>query len=216
MSLRGAIFDMDGLLLDTERLTILCYQRAADDVGLIDFEPVLLGLIGVRRKESEDILRARIDDLAIFEAFLEKSTANSAAIKIEDIPIKAGAVELLKGLKEKGLPCAVATSTQTEKARHHLEVSGLLGFFETVTGGDQVVSPKPAPDIYLRAAKSLGLGATDCAAFEDSDPGTRAAVASGARVVQVPDILQPSPEVRALGHVIAPTLLLGATQIGLI
>lgn len=215
MGFRGAIFDMDGLLLDTERLTTLCFQRAATEVGLIDFEPVLLSLIGVRRKESEAILRGNIADSKTFDAFLSKSKAYSEAIRIEDIPVKAGAVELLRSLDAMSIPCAVATSTQTDKARHHLEVSGLLTFFKSVTGGDQVTCPKPAPEIYLKAADSLGLNAIDCAAFEDSDPGTRAAFASGARVVQVPDLLQPSKDVRALGHVIAPTLVIGATEIGL-
>jgi beta-phosphoglucomutase-like phosphatase (HAD superfamily) len=110
----------------------------------------------------------------------------------------------------------VATSTQTEKAQGHLQKSGLLDFFHSVTGGDQVVNAKPAPDIYIKAAKTLGLSAVDCVAFEDSDPGTRAAVASGAVVVQVPDLLVPSDEVRALNHFIAPSILNGATRIGLI
>ena len=105
---------------------------------------------------------------------------------------------------------------QRASARELLERTDIARFFRTVTGGDDVVEPKPAPEIYLKAAASLGVEARDCCAFEDSGPGTRAAVASGATVVQVPDLVAPTEEIRALGHLIAHDVLDGARQVGLI
>lgn len=212
----GALFDMDGLLLDTESLMSECFMTAAREIGRGDLGPVLHSLIGVRRQESEVILGQHIPDSAQLARFVTRSDALYTARMRDNIPVKAGAVELLEKLAAKGIPCAVATSSTTENARHHLERAGLLGFFQSVTGGDQVVHAKPAPDIYLKAAETLGVTASDCAAFEDSEPGTRAAFASGARVVQVPDMVTPTEALRALGHVIAPSLLAGATEIGLI
>jgi len=96
--------------------------------------------------------------------------------------------ELLAWCAESGRPCAVATSTHTTKAEYKLAAANLRGFFRVVIGGDQVVQGKPAPDIYLRAAAALGVPATECGVFEDSEPGVRAAHAAGARVVWVPDL----------------------------
>jgi HAD superfamily hydrolase (TIGR01509 family) len=170
----------------------------------------------VRRQESEIILAQHIPDSAQLATFVARSDALYSAELDSNIPVKSGAVELLEKLASKGIPCAVATSSETRNAEHHLERAGLLGFFQSVTGGDQVVHAKPAPDIYQKAAQTLGTSAHDCAAFEDSDPGTRAAIASGARVVQVPDLVTPTDELRAMGHIIAPSLLAGAAKIGLI
>ena len=130
--------------------------------------------------------------------------------------MKPGVRELLERLGEIGLPCAVATSTRTTSAETLLDGAGLLELVRTVTGGDRVVRGKPDPEIYHRAAATLGIEARDAVAFEDSDPGTRAAVASGARTVQVPDIRAPSDAVRALGHTVAPDLLAGARAVGLL
>lgn len=213
---KGALFDMDGLLLDSERLLTTCFQEVADGMGFENFTPILMSLIGVRRKESEAILRANLRDEHALSTFLTRSNSLFSERTANGIALKSGVKQLLTKLEGRGVPCAVATSTQTDKARHHLEKAGLLVFFQTVTGGDQVDNAKPAPDIYLKAATSLSVSAVDCVAFEDSDPGTQAAFASGARVIQVPDLLQPSQETRALGHIIAPSLLDGAAKAGLI
>jgi beta-phosphoglucomutase-like phosphatase (HAD superfamily) len=119
-------------------------------------------------------------------------------------------------LQEGDAPRIVATSTGTENAFHHLQIAGIYDLTSDVVGGDQVTHGKPDPEIYLKAAVKAGVCAEDCAAFEDSDPGTLAAVRSGATTVQVPDLKQPSDRTRSLGHVIAEDLLSGAKEIGLI
>jgi HAD superfamily hydrolase (TIGR01509 family) len=133
-----------------------------------------------------------------------------------DIPLKAGALELFQILASKGYLMGVATSTETEVARSHLERTGLLSFLGGVIGGDLVQEGKPNPEVYHKIAKHLGVSAADCIAFEDSETGTRAAMASGARTIQVPDLMPPSVEMLEFGHVIASSLLEGALRVDLI
>jgi len=122
----------------------------------------------------------------------------------------------LRALEQQGIPCAVATSTRTETAIGHLRKASLHSYFRATIGGDRVTRGKPDSEIYLKAASELGVSIEDCAIFEDSDPGTLAAIASGARVVQVPDVKPPSAALKENGHLIAETLLGGARKIGLV
>jgi len=131
------------------------------------------------------------------------------------IPVKPFAKELLEGLAAAEIPVAVATSTRTSRALEHLEDVQLLPLIQAVVGGEQVTHPKPAPEIYHKAASMLGMKSEWCVAFEDSDTGTTAAVRSGARTVQVPDLKQPSDATIALEHIIAPDLIAGARLAGL-
>ena len=110
----------------------------------------------------------------------------------------------------------VATSTRTDVARGAAGAVGLAGVFEVLVGGDLVTRAKPDPEIYLLLADRMGVDIAACWAFEDSNPGARAAVASGARTVQVPDLTVPTADVVALGHVIADDIFSGAVQAGLI
>ena len=119
-------------------------------------------------------------------------------------------------MQDAGIPCMVATSTRTDHALHHLQKAGIFDLVTHVVGGDQVTLGKPESEIYLKAAATAGFDAKDCAAFEDSDPGTLAAVRSGATTVQVPDLKPPSQKTLALGHVVAHDLLAGAQKIGLV
>jgi HAD superfamily hydrolase (TIGR01509 family) len=213
---RGALFDMDGLLLDSERSCVDAFDATIRSFGLPDMPEVALACIGLRadgvRATVSDALAGRLE----YEAFHQAWGQRISEAFSDGILVKAGVFDVLEALKIQGTPCAVATSTRTASAIEHLQRAGLEGYFKAIIGGDQVVQGKPAPDIYLKAAKAIGVSAPTCAAFEDSDPGALAALASGAVVVQVPDVKPPSAALLARGHVIAENVFAGALHIGLI
>ncbi len=213
---KGALFDMDGLLLDSERACVAAFNDTVRAFALPPMPEVALACIGLRSDGVKAAIAAALKGRADPEVFYTAWGQKISKVFAKGIPVKAGALELLEALRSQGTPCAVATSTSTAHAEAHLQNVGLRGYFQAVIGGDQVANGKPAPDIYLSAAKALGVQAVDCAAFEDSDPGTLAAIASGATVVQVPDVKPPGAALRAREHVIAPTLMEGAHRIGLI
>lgn len=215
----AALFDMDGLLLDTERQYQAAFRVVMSGFGFQNAEFVdrtFASLIGLRLADSLPILENALGPDVDLDDFNRSWDDRIAMKREEDMPVKTGVVALLEQLKSQGTPTVVATSTGTAKAKHHLTKAGIGHFFENVIGGDLVANGKPAPDIYLKAAASIDVEITRCAAFEDSNTGIQAAFHSGARAVQVPDIAAPTPEVRALGHHIAPDILAGARYIGLI
>jgi len=182
------VFDMDGLLFDTERLSRRALHAAADEMGVPLPEDAFFELIGRRMRDIRAKLAIRVGDAALATRLLESSEKHYQAYLDEGVPIKDGAPELLAWLSSQGRPCAVATSTHTTKAEHKLTSAKLRGHFHAVIGGDQVERGKPAPDVYLRAVSALGVAAADCGVFEDSEPGLHAAHAAGARVVWIPDL----------------------------
>ena len=216
MRFRGALFDMDGLLLDTERLHFEAGTAAARELGLGDLSATLRRMIGVRALEGRALLEPALRGRATLAEFEALWSTRIERLVARGVPVRANVVELLTLLRERGTPCAVATSSRRASAEAALREANLRGFFATVTGGDDVIEAKPDPEIYLKAAASLGIRAADAVAFEDSEPGTRAAVASGATVVQVPDLVAPSEALLALGHVVAPDVLAGARTVGLV
>jgi len=215
----GALFDMDGLLLCTEQVYLECFQFALKQM---DFpfpdrvHGIFQSMVGTNSPTGQAILREQIAPHVDLDASISIWDQKIAERIAEGIPVKPGAKELLERLKAAGVPVAVATSTKTKKATSHLDRTGLLPFIQHVVGGDQVERSKPAPDIYLKAAKSIGVNVENCAAFEDSNIGIRAAVSSGAVAVQVPDLVSPDAETLALGHLVSDDLLSGASAIGLI
>ena len=212
----GVMFDMDGLLLDTERLFLRSFVKTREHFGMSGNPEIFISCIGLRPDIAAPIIRASLDAGTDFETFNDQWNRYIAVEFSGEIPCRPGAKTLLRILSEKKIAIGVATSTATDLARQHLQSSGLLDFIGPIVGGDMVARPKPDPQAYMMLADALGRVATDCVAFEDSDVGTRAAVASGATTVQVPDMLTVSDAVRNLGHVIAPSLLDGALAVGLI
>jgi len=200
------VFDMDGLLFDTERLSRRALHAAADDLGVPLPADAFLELIGRRGTDIFQRLAARVGDDALTTRLFQRSEQHYEALLAEGVPVKEGAAELLAWLAAQGRPCAVATSTRTPKAERKLAAANLRGYFQAVIGGDQVEHGKPAPDIYLRAAAALGTAATNCGVFEDSEPGLRAAHAAGARTVWIPDLAPVAPAAQTLSAARAGTL----------
>lgn len=212
----GAVFDMDGLLLDTERLSRDAYRSTRDWAGLPPDDGLFLSLVGLNSRDGDARLDAELSDLTDLvrfrAAWREAFTTSLAAA----VPLKAHARDVLEALASRGVPLAVATSTRAEVADERLSRAGLRRYFQLLVGGDQIENGKPAPDIYLKATALLGLPPARCAAFEDSAHGVRAAVAAGLLTVQVPDLIRPTPELLTLGHMIAPDLAAAVRLAGLL
>ncbi|CAH1553017.1 HAD family hydrolase [Vibrio owensii] len=205
MNYQAAIFDMDGLLLDTERVCMRIFQEACEAQNLPFYKDVYLSIIGRNAAGIEVIFRkAYGDDLDRLHK--EWRDRYDAVVKRQAIPVKDGVVELLEWLKEKGIPTAVATSTAKEVAQKKLALAGLSKYFDNLTTGCEVSHGKPDPEIYLLAASRLNVDPTKCIAFEDSNNGVRSAVAANMVTFQIPDLVEPCEEVRAFGHAIVPSL----------
>ncbi len=185
---------MDGLLIDSERIAQEVTREASLHLGLALPEPVAMRMIGLGRDALERMLAAELGRDFPFEPFQTEWETRYHQRLAKGVPIKAGAVQALAALAAAGLPCAVATSTHTDFARYKLKQAGLLTQIAVVVGRDAVQHGKPAPDLYVHAAKQLSVPANLCWAFEDSLPGLTAAVASGARTHWVPDLAQISAQ----------------------
>jgi len=195
---KAAIFDMDGLLIDSERAISAAWIAGARELGfaleLADF----VSVIGTAAQQSRAIL---VDLLGSEDAM--RATAAKARTLLPQaggapvFPLKPGALPLLEALQAAGIPCAVASSSNVEEIRHRLGHVGVLGYFGSISGGDEVTHGKPDPALYLLAATRLGVAPQDCIAFEDSENGARAAQAAGIRVVIVPDLRHPPEDVAA-------------------
>lgn len=194
----AVIFDMDGLMLDTEIIYHHAWQRAAADLGYRLDDNVLHGLIGIRTEECEEVIRTRLGDGFPLHAFRLGWNQHWRAIaETGGIPLKLGLLELLDLLEARQIPKAVATSSTQAEAEYSLTITRLRARFPVVVSGDQVVHGKPAPDIFLAAATALYVDPARCTAFEDSSAGAIAASTAGMRTYIVPDLVQPSAEARA-------------------
>jgi HAD superfamily hydrolase (TIGR01509 family) len=203
----GVIFDMDGLMLDTESIAKVCWERAFALTGRA-MTPEIYGLmIGRNKRDCAELLRESLGADFDFEAIYSRSSAfYEEHVTRHGAPLKAGVLGLLRELAARDVPLAVATSTRKEKALVRLKEAGLLGFFTVVVGGDEVAHGKPAPDIYQEAARRLGVDPTQSFALEDSHAGVRAAQAAGLKVIMVPDLLPATDEIAALAHRVVVSL----------
>ncbi|WDS34647.1 HAD family phosphatase [Pseudoxanthomonas sp.] len=201
----AVIFDMDGLMLDSERASLRSWSRGAREIGLQIEDAFWLRLVGHSMAACQLILRERMEPAQI-EALLARCMVLYREEVDAGVPLRPGIHEILQLLAQHGIPCGVATSTRRPLAPHKLETAGLLPYFKAVTAGDDVEHPKPAPDIYLLAAQRMGAAPERCLALEDSPAGVTAALAAGLTVIQVPDLVVPDEALRARGHRIVASL----------
>jgi HAD superfamily hydrolase (TIGR01509 family) len=202
----AVIFDMDGLLIDSEAIYIEAMQTAARAVGremALEFCHSMVGVPGHECNLMIQELYGAGFDLKEFRGHVSTHVRRSMEA---DLPVKPGAVELLDWLDERRLPRAVASSAHRATIEHHLGRAGLLSRFTAYAGRDDVARAKPHPDVYLEAARRLNAAPARCVAFEDSSIGLMAAHAAGMQAFIVPDILQPTPEARAKCRAVLPDL----------
>ena len=191
----AAVFDMDGLLLDSERPVRDAWLQAAAEHGVALSVADYLTVVGRNERDSHALLLDLFGgDAASLGAVRQRADGLLAErFSAAPFPVKAGARPLLDALRDAKIPCAVASSTGHREVERRLERAGLRGYFAAISGGDEVRHGKPAPDLYQLAIARLGADTTRSVAFEDSNYGARAALAAGLAVVVVPDLKPPEP-----------------------
>jgi HAD superfamily hydrolase (TIGR01509 family) len=201
MRIEAVIFDMDGLMLDTEPFYKLAWQRAALECGFRIEDELWFELMGSMRAEGEDILLRQFGSDLPLTAFRKACRVLEAAVFEERLPEKKpGLDDLLALLDSRGVPRAVATSTDRQKTEVQLGGHGLLEGFKVVATGDQVAKGKPAPDLFLLASQGLGVEPRKCLVLEDSEAGVIGASRAEMPVYLVPDVKAPRAEVEALAQ----------------
>lgn len=195
----AVLFDMDGLMFDSERLILRAWQRAMADFGYQASEEVFLASVGTTVESTNQLLRAAYGPDFPLEA-TNGRTDEYLWLEVDQHgpPLKPGLMALLDYLEAQGIPKAVASSSQRVTIDRLLAAAGLTQRFAATAAGDEVMHGKPAPDIFLLAASRLGVKPAQCLVLEDSEPGARAAHAAGMAVIIVPDLKAPSDEVAQL------------------
>ena len=193
---KAVLFDMDGLMFDTECLAAAFWKQAGEEAGVAVCDEFLTYCRGSRSQEMERLFyRCHGGDKPFQEIRNRKRQLLSDYLDTHEIPVKPGLYELLDWLKTK--PCAVwlTTSTESERALRYLESAGVKEYFDGFVCGDMVEHAKPDPEIFLKAAKQAVAKPSECVVLEDSYNGIRAAIAGGFIPVMVPDLLQPTKEI---------------------
>lgn len=202
------LFDMDGLLLDSERVFLAQAFRLLEPTGRTrdDIHAFFLTMVGSGGAESIRRLTEYLGDVAAAEAFYTTWHEGVTEALEQGVALRPTVRRTLAALSKQGCRMAVVTSTHGHRARHHLTTADLLKYFEIVTGGDEVSANKPDPTPYLDTAAALGLDPRHCAAFEDSDRGITSAMAAGCRGVQIPDMRPADLPLPDLGQGVASDL----------
>ena len=202
---QGAIFDMDGLLFDTERMYRDSWKQSAQQFGLVhnpDFPRTVCGSSGAHMREIILQYYPQVD---------AKAFADDCILRVEreletHVPEKTGVRDILQYFKQHGVRVAVASSSKRATVLHNLKQTDILSYFDAVVSGDQVTHGKPAPDIFLLAAQQIGCEPENCYVFEDGTNGIRAGAAAGCTTIMIPDLTPPNAQLEQLCAGIYPSL----------
>lgn len=194
--IKAVIFDMDGTLLDSERIGLKAWEYVIDKYSL----PFDLSLpyrsIGLNYNSMKDLFLGELGKDFPFETYWKHTKQRFGEIEEESgIPVKQGFDKLCQYLKANKIGMYVATSTYHDSAAKELEHSGILGYFDGIIGGDEITKGKPDPEIFIKSAEKTGFEKSECLIVEDSSNGLRAGIASGMRTVFIKDIVDVPAEI---------------------
>lgn len=195
----AVIFDMDGLMLDTENLTFQLYRDTMKEKNYDLTLELFKKTIGLRSADTKKIYEEYFGSEYDYDYFRNRNMELFWQVSEQKgIPKKKGLDELLEYLNKNNIPCAVATSTSEKSASRILKETGIYKFFDAFVYGDMIENGKPAPDIYLKAAELLSVSPENCIGIEDSYNGIKAVHSAGMKAVMIPDLLEPSEEIKPL------------------
>ncbi|MCI8522560.1 MAG: HAD family phosphatase [Lachnospiraceae bacterium] len=205
----AVIFDMDGVIFDSERLVLVCWEKVSEKYGIQGIEEVFMPCIGTNAEKTKEVVLDHYGQDFPFEEFRkEASVLFHEDVNRNGLPVKKGVRELLEYLKEREIPTAVASSTRLEVVTGELKQAGLYEYFKAVMGGDQLKRSKPEPDIYLMTCEKLGVNPGQAYAIEDSYNGIRSSYSAGMKPIMVPDMLPATEEMLQKSIVVLDDLLL--------
>ncbi len=197
--IKGAIFDMDGLMLDTEKILVRFWKEASLEYGYNMTDENVYEIRSLSRKYSVPLLKGIFgNDFPFNEIRNRRIQLMNNYIDKYGFETKKGLFEILKYLKNNNYSIAVATATERERAETYLKKINAYDYFDAIICGDMVQNGKPAPDIYITASKKLGLLPMECVAFEDSPNGIKSAHSAGCQVIMIPDLTQPDDIINPL------------------
>ena len=203
---KAAIFDMDGLLFDTERLFQKAWNQKACELGFTLPPSFVFAISGTSGSRQEQVVSEYMPGCDVGEVirYVYEAEQRWAA---ESLPVMKGAYEILEGLKENGYIISVASSSTIPMIEGNLKKAGMTKYFHHIVSGTQVAHGKPFPDIFLLAAEKSGVSPSDCYVFEDSINGILAGAAAGCASIMIPDLIPPDEKAKAAAAGIYPDLL---------
>ncbi|WP_414564119.1 MULTISPECIES: HAD family hydrolase [unclassified Anabaena] len=206
-SFQAAIFDMDGLLFDTESIARWAWKQALSNFGYIMNDDLYLEIVGRDLSWREKLLKKKYGDSLPFDSVTTKRIEIGDAREIEEgLPLKPGVLDLLKQLSSLNVTIGLATGTDRVRAIRRLTNADIHQYFTTIVTSEDVAEGKPAPDIFLEVSRRMNIAPMQCVVFEDSCVGVKAAFQAGMCPIMIPDIEQPSWEITNLAYCVFNSL----------
>lgn len=204
--MEAVVFDMDGVIFDTERLVLESWAKTGEEHGIIGTDAVCRKCLGTTYEVSKQIFLDHYGADFPYEAYKEEMRTYFCQAIEKEIPLKTGIREILEYLHENKFKVGLASSTRRAVVLDELERANLTEYFDVIIGGDLLKKSKPEPDIYLMACRELSVEPKEAYAIEDSYNGIRSAYAAGMKPIMVPDLMPPTEEMKEKSVVICKDL----------
>lgn len=205
--IKAVLYDMDGTLVDTERLGLIAWERAAEQEGVDLPIEVCRSFIGRNLPGVMGILEDHFGSREFGEKIYDLHRSIELSMYGTELVTKTGARESLEAMKEAGYAIGLVTSSRRASAERNMNRFGLIDFFDCITSGEETHNGKPAPDIYLLAAQKMGVEPDACVVVEDSPNGARSGIAAGMHVMLIPDMVDVEPELAGQCEALLGSLL---------